>query len=105
MSNLLTVADHTAVKPELDTALLTDNSTHLPKSVYIGSFRVAYSPLKGYLSSVWISIEQSVMVSGIVYVFLGLWFMIGHVQLSLLIIGALTTIGCLIFVLILLKIG
>jgi len=26
--------------------------------------------LKGYLSSVWISIEQSVMVSGIVYVFL-----------------------------------
>jgi len=36
---------------------------------------------------VWISIEQSVVVSGIVYVFLGLWFGIGHVQLSLLIIG------------------
>ena len=27
------------------------------------------------------------MVSGIVCVFLGLWFMIGHVQLSLLIMG------------------
>jgi len=39
----------------------------------------------------------------------GLWFMIGHVQLSLLIMGgptgALTTIGCLINFLILLKIG
>ena len=57
--------------------------------------------LKGYLSSVWISIEQSVMLSGIVYVFLGFgvhdW---SYVQLSLLIMGdptgALTTIGCLI---------
>jgi len=39
--------------------------------------------LKGYLSSVWISIERWVIVSGIVYVFLGLWFMIGHMQLSL----------------------
>ena len=27
--------------------------------------------LKGYLSSLWISIEQSVIVSGIVYVFMG----------------------------------
>jgi len=27
--------------------------------------------LNGHLSSVWISIEQSVMVSGIVYVFMG----------------------------------
>ena len=27
------------------------------------------------------------IVSGIVYVFLGLWFMIGHAQLSLLITG------------------
>jgi len=36
---------------------------------------------------VWISIERSVVVSGIVYVFLGLWFVIGHVQLSLLIMG------------------
>jgi len=31
---------------------------------------VYISSLKGYLSFVWISIEQSVMVSGIVYVFL-----------------------------------
>jgi len=52
----------------------------------------------GYLSSVWISIEQSVIVFGIVYVFLGFAVVIGHVQWSLLIIGgptgALTTIGC-----------
>jgi len=31
--------------------------------------------------------EQSVVGSGIVNVFLGLWFMIGHAQLSLLIMG------------------
>ena len=43
--------------------------------------------LKGYLGSMWISIEHWVMVSGIVYVFLGLWFMIGHAQSSLLITG------------------
>ena len=35
----------------------------------------------------WISIEQSVKVSGIVYVFLGFVVVIGHVQLSLLIMG------------------
>ena len=64
------------------------------------------TPLKGYLSFVWMSIEQSVMVSGIVYLFLGLWFMIGHLQLGLLIMGApLATIGCLIIFLILLKSG
>ena len=44
--------------------------------------------LKRNLSSVWILIEQSVMVSGIVMSLWGLWFMIGHVQLSLLIMGA-----------------
>jgi len=43
--------------------------------------------LKEYLSSAWISIEQWVIVFGIVYAFLRLWFMIGHVQLSLLIMG------------------
>ena len=63
--------------------------------------------LKVYLSSVWISIKESVMVSGIVYVFMGSE-VIGHVQLSLLIMGApagaLTTIGCSIFFLILLQI-
>jgi len=36
----------------------------------------------------WIPIEQSVMVSGIVYVFMGFAFMIGHEQVSLLIMGA-----------------
>jgi len=54
-------------------------------------------------------IEQSVMVSGIVYIFLGLVVVIGHVQSALLIMGgptgAFTTIGCLIIFLILLKIG
>ena len=58
----------------------------------------------------WISIEQWVIVSGIVYVFLGLWFMIGHVRLSLLIMGggptgALATIGFLIIFLTLLKLA
>jgi len=33
----------------------------------------------------WFSIKQLVMISGIVYVFRGLWFVIGHEQLSLLI--------------------
>jgi len=66
--------------------------------------------LEGYLSSVWISIEQSVMVFGIGYVFLGFVVVIGHVQLSLLIMGwgatgAWTTIGRLIIFLVLLKIG
>jgi len=42
--------------------------------------------LKVYLSSVWISIEQSVMVSGIMG-FVTLWFVIGHQQLILLIMG------------------
>ena len=36
----------------------------------------------------WISIEQSVVVSGIFYVLWGLWSVIGHEQLSLLIMGA-----------------
>jgi len=67
-------------------------------------------PSKGYLSSVWISIEQWVIVSGIVYVFLGLWFMNGHVQSEFINYeggptGVLTTIGCVIIFLILLKIG
>jgi len=39
-----------------------------------------------YLGSVWFSIEQSVMVFGIV--FWGLWFMIGHSLLGLLNMGA-----------------
>ena len=42
---------------------------------------------KGYLSSVWISIKQSVMVSGVVCVLYGLSYVIGHVQLSSLIVG------------------
>ena len=46
--------------------------------------------LKGYLSSVWISMEQSVMVSGTVYVFLGFVVVIGHAQLSLLTMGGTT---------------
>ena len=37
-----------------------------------------------------ISMEQSVMVSGIVYVFAGSLVVIGHVQLTLLIMGAPT---------------
>jgi len=36
---------------------------------------------------VWIPIEQSVIVSGIVYVFMGFASVIGHEQLSLLIMG------------------
>ena len=35
---------------------------------------------KGYLSSVWISINQSVMASGIVYIFLGFAVVIGHMR-------------------------
>jgi len=35
----------------------------------------------------WISIEQSMSVSGIVYVFMESVVLIGHVQLSLLILG------------------
>jgi len=54
----------------------------------------------------WISIEQSVMVSGIVCLHGGSSFVIGQVQLSLLIMGeGLTTKGHLIVVLILLKVG
>ena len=45
-----------------------------------------------------ISIEQSAMVSSIVFVLMGFVVVIGHVQLSLLIMGwgtgALTTISC-----------
>ena len=57
----------------------------------------------------WIPIEQSVMVSDTVYVFMGFAVrsVIGHVQLSLLgggATGALTTISGLIIFLILLKI-
>ena len=60
------------------------------------------------LKIVWILIEQSVMASGTVYVFMG--FVIGQVQLSLLImwgvpIGAVGTSGHLFIFLILLKIG
>jgi len=51
-------------------------------------FDVYCDRLKGYSSFVWITIEQSVMVSGIVYIFLGFVVVIGHVQLSLLIMGA-----------------
>jgi len=43
--------------------------------------------LKFRLDLARISIEKSVMVSGIVYVFLGFVVLIGHVQLSLLIMG------------------
>ena len=39
--------------------------------------------LKGHLSFKWISIEQSVMVSGTICLYGGLWFVIGHVQFSL----------------------
>ena len=68
--------------------------------------------LKGYLSSAWIlMIEQWVMVSGIVYVFMG-FVVLGWscaVQLSLIIMRGpywtFTTIGCLIIFLILLEIG
>ena len=55
----------------------------------------------------WISAEQSVMICGIVYVFMGFVVLIGHVQLSLLIMGggtgALATIESFIIFLILLE--
>ena len=41
--------------------------------------------IKGIVKFLWISIEQTVMVSGIAYVFLGFVVVIGHVQLSWLI--------------------
>jgi len=47
---------------------------HISIHVYIPSSEMATSflyTLKGYRSSVWILIEQSVRVSGIVYVFMG----------------------------------
>jgi len=43
--------------------------------------------IKGILTLRVDLIEQWVIVSGIVYIFLGLWFMIGHVRLTLLIMG------------------
>ena len=53
--------------------------------------------LKGDLSFVWIPIELSAMVPGIVYVFMGLASVIGYEWLSLLIMGgptgAMTTVG------------
>jgi len=61
--------------------------------------------LNGYLSSVWILIEQSVMVSGIADVFLEFVVDDWSHAVEFTNFGVLTTIGCLIIFLILLKIG
>jgi len=80
--------------------------SYFMKAHIISSF---LTDLNGYLSSMWTSIEQSVMVSGIVDLFLGFavhdWSSAVEFTNDGDPTGALTTIGCLINFLILLNIG